>query len=223
MNGRVPQLAWLLISSAVVFPACRKESATPGASVETHDAHGDAVRELITAPRRFQEVVSTIRDEASYDRAAPGLEEVVQKFRDSTAAFRKLNPPAEPEQAKYRQMIEDGFRDTGLTGEDMLSLVSVDSREKEVFAWLESFRAAGQEAGIEMQRLYGRIPVPGAHSEEAELEQFRAQLEAQARGQVQELLKRMEKEAAKVPPEPVAIGDNPLLEHLGNEPAEDDR
>ncbi len=52
-------------------------------------------------------------------------------------------------------MIAQGHRATEPTGEDMLSLISIESREKEVTAWLEDFTSAGREAGAEILRLYG--------------------------------------------------------------------
>jgi hypothetical protein len=210
MKGRVLQIAWLVVSCAFVLPSCREKKATPEPAAEASDTHEDAIREFLSAPKHFQEVVATIRDGASYDRAAPGLEEVVRKFRDSAAAFRKLAPPGKGEQAKYRKMIADGFQGTEPTGEDMLSLMSIKSREKEVAKWMKEFRVAGQEAGAEALRLYGKIDYPdGTREKPAELNLG-------------------EGKAVLPSPPPRRVDDaggrsNPLLEHLGSEPAEGDR
>jgi hypothetical protein len=137
--------------------ACNKGKIPAASAASTPDPHDDAIREFLKAPEQFKQVVATVRDEASFDRATPGLEEVVTKFRDAAAGFKKLSPPAEPDRQKYQQMIAEGFRGAEPTGEDMISLVMLKSREKEVTARMESFRAAAGEAGAEAFRLYGKI------------------------------------------------------------------
>jgi hypothetical protein len=212
-------LMWAVPCFGFLVAACGGEKPAPAGAAAASDLHGDAIREMLKAPRRFKEVVATIRDEASYDRAAPGLTEVVNQFRSAAAKFRQLNPPAESEQAKYRQMIADGFHGTEPTGEDMISLVTIKSRKKEVSSWMDSFTAAGREAGIEAVRLYGNIPVRGVDLEEAEVKSVEAQMEEQIRAQKADLLEKVE---SKPRPEPVEIGDNPLLRHLDGQAAGDE-
>ena len=142
--------------------ACTKEEAPVSEAASAPDPHADAIREFLKAPEQFQQVVATVRDEASFDRAAPELEKVVQKFRDAADSFKKLSPPDEANRPKYQQMIADGFRGAEPTGEDMISLVMLESREKEVTAWMESFKAAVGEAGAEAFRLYGKVDYIGA-------------------------------------------------------------
>ena len=211
MNGRVSPLAWLLVSCSLACSSCRDEKAASESIVEARDSHEGAVREFLSAPAKFREVVATIRDEASYVRAAPGLDEVVRKFRDSAAAFRRLTPPGESEQAKYRQMIAEGFVASEPTPEDMLSLMSIKSREKEVSQWMEEFMAAGQEAGAEALRLYGKPDYPHAEQEKS------SKLD----------LGKGEPVPLPSPPprrvDQAGGASNPLLQHLGHEPADDER
>jgi hypothetical protein len=211
MNGRVSPLALLLMSCSLACSSCRDEKAASESIVEARDSHEGAVREFLSAPAKFREMVATIRDEASYDRAAPGLADVVRKFRDSAAAFRRLTPPGESEQAKYRQMIADGFVASEPTPEDMLSLMSIKSREKDISQWMVEFMAAGQEAGSEAMRLYGKPEYPDAAQEKP------AQLDL-GKGEPVPL--------PSPPPRQVdqaGGASNPLLQHLGREAADDER
>jgi hypothetical protein len=156
--GKIMKLLRLLAPCLfLIAGACTKEEAPVAEAASAPDPHAAAIREFLRAPEQFKQVVATVRDEASFDRATPGLEEVVTKFRDAAAGFKKLSPPAEPDRQKYQQMIAEGFRGAEPTGEDMISLVMLKSREKEVTARMESFRAAAGEAGAEAFRLYGKI------------------------------------------------------------------
>jgi hypothetical protein len=158
VQGEIMKPLKLLASCLFLLAgACTKEEAPASNAASTPDPHADAIREFLKAPEQFQQVVATVRDEASFDRAAPGLAEVVQKFRDAAAGFKKLSPPAESDRGKYQQWIADGFRGAEPTGEDMIHLAMLEGREKEVTAWMESFMAAVGEAGSEISRLYGNI------------------------------------------------------------------
>ena len=143
------------LCTVVLFGACSEKRSVPASTKGGVDRHADAIYEFQKAQQRFKDLVATVRDETSYDQAAFDLERVVRDFRQVTVTLKELSPPAEAARKKYRQMIADGHRSTEPTGEDMLSIVSIESREKEVTAWLESLVAAGQEAGVEMARLYG--------------------------------------------------------------------
>lgn len=52
----------------------------------------------------------------------------------------------------------------------MMSILTIESREKEVTAWMEAFVAAGQEAGVEMKRLFGEIDYGKDAEEQIQLE-----------------------------------------------------
>ncbi len=67
----------------------------------------------------------------------------------------ELGPPDESAREKYRQMIADGHLRSEPTVEDMMSILTIESREKEIAEWMEAFVAAGMEAGVEISRLYG--------------------------------------------------------------------
>jgi hypothetical protein len=143
------------LCTVVLFGACSEKRSVPENNQGGVDRHADAIQEFQKAQQRFKDLVATVRDETSYDRAAADLDRVVRDFHQVTVTLKELSPPAEAARKKYRQMISDGHRRTEPTGEDMLSMVSIESREQEVTAWLEALVAAGQEAGVEMARLYG--------------------------------------------------------------------
>lgn len=187
--------------------ACTKEEVPASNAASTPDPHANAIRVFLKAPEQFKRVVGTVRDEASFDRAAPGLAEVVQKFKDAAQGFKKLSPPDEADRPRYQKMIADGFRGAEPTAEDMISLVMLESREKEVTAWMESFKAAAGEAGAEISRLYGNI---GYAEQDAPLkiELGRPVIEGPP----------AEKPILVTPMEG-GIG-NPLLDHLREEPAD---
>ena len=119
------------------------------------DAHADAIREFQKGQELFVKTVATIRDADGYDKAAPALNQVVESFQHTAALMKKLSPPDEADRAKYRKMIEEGNGRTEPTGEDMMSILTIDGREQQISDWLEAFTKAGQEAGVQMARLYG--------------------------------------------------------------------
>lgn len=154
------------ICSFAFLGACSKKDS--GAAVV--DRHADAIQEFQGAQQHFKDTVATVRDEASYDKAAPDLDQVIQHFRRSAVLMKDLSPPDEAARARYRKMIADGHRKTEPTGEDMMSILTIESREKEVTAWMEAFVAAGQEAGVEMKRLFGEIDYGKDAEEQIQLE-----------------------------------------------------
>jgi hypothetical protein len=198
-----------LLTGCLFFLAfgCTKEEAPVAEAAGSPDPHADAIREFLEAPGQFKRVVATVRDEASFDRAAPGLEEVVTKFRDAAAGFKKLSPPDEADRPEYQRMIADGIRQAEPTAEGMLNLAMLESREKEVSAWMESFMAAAGEAGAEVSRLYGDV----GYAESDKSPKF-------------ELGKPLIQEPPPGKPALDAPGDgglgNPLLDHLREEPGE---
>ena len=170
---------------------------------------------MLKAPRRFREVVATIRDDASREKAAPELKEVVQQFHRSAAAFRALAPPDEAERAKYRQMIAEGWKNSPEpTAEDLLNLIFRKGREDEVVAWFEEFAAAGGEAWKEAERLYGKIEVPRADDEKRAEKQMAEQLEKKLGEGLRAEMRDLQEKQPALPAVPLESGDNPLLRHL---------
>lgn len=141
------------ICSLLFLCACSKKDS--GAS--TVDQHALAILEFQEAQQIFKDTVVTVRDEASYDKAAPVLDQVIKDFRRSALLMKELSPPEEAARFRYREMIVDGHQQAEPTGEDMMSILTIKSREQEVTAWMEAFVAAGQEAGVEITRLFGEI------------------------------------------------------------------
>ena len=136
-----------LILATAVFGGCDRFSDS--------DAHEQAILEFQDGQERFKRLISTVRDEESFDRVKPELEQVVADWRRVAADLKVLNPPSDAEQDNFSKVIEEGHRKTEPTGADMLGLVTIETRESEVTAWLESFATAGRAVGNEMLRLYG--------------------------------------------------------------------
>ena len=146
-----PILALVII--AVV--SCDRSEQAVDAGMISPEGHEEAVAKFQDAQQRFKTLIATVRDEKSFDAAKPGLDRVVSDWREVGLALRDLDPPSEDDQARFREMISEGHRRTEPTGEDMLSLISIGSREAEVTAWLVDFAEAGGAAGAEMLRHYG--------------------------------------------------------------------
>lgn len=208
VHGEIKKHLNMLASCLLLLAgACNKEKIPAAGAASTPDPHDDAIREFLKAPEQFKQVVATVRDEASFDRAAPGLAEVVRNFKEAAEGFRELSPPDEVDRPRYQKMVADGFRGAEPTAEDMISLVMLESREKEVTAWMESFKAAAGEAGAEISRLYGNIGY--------------AELDAPLKIELGKPV--IEGPPAEKPilvtPMEGGIG-NPLLDHLREEPAD---
>jgi hypothetical protein len=135
--------------------SCEKAKNGIAASVPSSDHHREAVAKFQGAQERFKEIIATVKDEKSFDAAKPELEKIVSDWREVSAMLSQLQPPADNQQAEMRDLIADGHRRTEPTGENMLSLISIESREAEVTKWLEEFTEAGGKAMSEMVRLYG--------------------------------------------------------------------
>lgn len=146
-------LRLLMLCSLALLCACSKEDSTEA----TVDRHVEAIEEYQKGQQLFKDTVATVRDETSYDKAVPDLEQVIQRVRRAAVLMRDLIPPEEAARARYSQMIVDGNRRTEPTGEDMMSMLTIESREDEVVAWMEAFGVSVQEVGDEMKRLYGEI------------------------------------------------------------------
>jgi hypothetical protein len=150
------RLAMLVV---VVVPAigCERPSQREiAASSQLSDPHGEAIAGFQRAQRRFKELIATVRDEKSFDATKPELDMIVSGFRKTASRLSQLQPPPEPQRREIRHQIADGHRVTEPTGEDMLGLLSIETRATEVSQWLGEFSEAGRKAGAEMLRLYGQ-------------------------------------------------------------------
>ncbi len=150
------RLAMLVV---VLVPAigCERPSQSGiAASAQISDPHREAIAGFHGAQRRFKELIATVRDEKSFDAAKPALDIIVSDFRRTATSLSHLLPPPEAHQREIRQQIADSHRVTEPTGEDMLGLLSIETRAAEVNQWLGEFSEAGRKAGAEMLRLYGQ-------------------------------------------------------------------
>ncbi|MFC7335805.1 hypothetical protein ACFQY0_01345 [Haloferula chungangensis] len=160
-----------ILAIAVLFATgCDQREKSSDAKASPSDSHREAIAKFQDGQRRFKELIATVRDEKSFDAAKPGLEKVVSDWREVATVLGELEPPSEDLQVELRESIAEGHRATEPTGEDMLSLISIESRDAEVTKWLEEFVAAGGAAGAEMVRLYGPTDYAGPEAEAAQLD-----------------------------------------------------
>jgi hypothetical protein len=146
----------ILFLAMLFIVGCEKDKNEVSATVVgSSDRHREAVAKFQGAQKRFKELVATVRDEKSFDAAKPELGKIVSDWREVSATLSQFQPPEDKKQGEMRDLIADGHRRTEPTGEDMLSLISIESREAEVTKWLEEFTEAGGKAMLEMVRLYG--------------------------------------------------------------------
>ena len=144
----------LIIFVLSFLVSCEDRKAQIGVQPDLN-AHEQQVAAFQEGQLRFQELVSTIRDEASYDAARPELDLIVSGWISVAASLKTFAPPSIEEQSRIRALIDDGHKRTEPTGEDMLSLISINGREEDALAWIEEFAAAGASVGMEVIRLYG--------------------------------------------------------------------
>lgn len=135
--------------------SCNRSSDVARTGETSLDRHEETLSKFQDGQKRFKELIATIRDEKTFDAARPELTKIAADWREVATALSVLEPPAEDARARFREMISEGHRRTEPTAEDMLGLLSIESRETETSAWFEEFVAAGGKAGSEMQRLYG--------------------------------------------------------------------
>jgi hypothetical protein len=152
---KMKSLLPILVLAMLSIVGCKKDKNEVSATVASSDQHRKAVAKFQGAQKRFKELIATVRDEKSFDAAKPELDKIVSDWREVSATLSQFQPPEDKKQAEMRDLIADGHRRTEPTGEDMLSLISIESREAEVTKWLEEFAEAGGKAMLEMVRLYG--------------------------------------------------------------------
>ncbi len=135
--------------------SCGKAKNEIAATEKASDQHGEAVVRFQGVQERCMKLISTVGDAMSFDAVKPELEKLVGDCREVSALLGRLQPPADTRQAELRELIGEVHDRTGPTGEEVLRLVSIESREAEVIKWLESFNEAGGTVMVEMARLYG--------------------------------------------------------------------
>jgi len=145
----------VLLSGAAFSLASCNENTKVESSDNSSERHEEALAKFQEAQLSFKKLIATVRDEESFDTAHPGLDQVVVDFWEARFLFKKLTPPPEDYQVEIRKRISAGHKNTEPTSKDLMSLISIDSREEEVIAWLQDFTRAGHEVGMEMVRLYG--------------------------------------------------------------------
>lgn len=164
----------ILVLAVLFITGCNQREDGTDATVTPSDSHREAVAKFQDGQKRFKELIVKVRDEKSFDAAKPELEKVVSDWREVATALGKLEAPSEEQQAEFRKLIAEGHRATEPTGEDMLSLISIESREAEVTRWLEEFAAAAGAAGAEMGRLYGPTDYAGPEAKAPEIDLSKA-------------------------------------------------
>ena len=160
----------ILALAVLVIAGCDQTEDRVAGTALSSDSHREAVAKFQDGQKRFKELIATVRDEKSFDAAKPELDKVVSDWREVATALGELDPPSKDQQAELRELIAEGHHATEPTGEDMLSLISIESREAEVTRWLEEFAAAAGAAGVEMGRLYGPTDYAGPQEKAPELD-----------------------------------------------------
>jgi len=153
----------ILAIAAFFIGGCNQGEERVEGAESSPDSHRDAVAKFQDGKKRFKELIATVRDEEGFDAAKPELDKIVSDWREVAITLGELGPPSESLQAEVRALIARGNRAAEPSGEDILGLFSIESRETEVTRWLEEFAEAGGAAGAELSRLYG--PIESASSE----------------------------------------------------------
>jgi hypothetical protein len=136
------------LAIALLVLSCEKR-------IEEHtNAHEVVIEEFQITQMEFKNLVSEIRDTTSYDLAAPRLKNITNEFDRIASALKALDPPDFELAESIRRKIEEGNRAAEPTGEDMISLISIEGREDEAQAWIAEFALSGQRLGTELTRLY---------------------------------------------------------------------
>ena len=160
----------IIAASIALFLSGCEQSETTGGPDDSTVRHRDAVLSFQGGQMRFKELVSTIRDEKSFDDARPELAKIAADWHEVAEILRGLQPPSEEERQRFRKMIEEGNTRAEPTSGDMISLVMIESREAEIFEWQEEFVDAASAAGIELARLYGPISKSGPENAPPEID-----------------------------------------------------
>lgn len=145
----------MLLFLSLTFLGCDQEKNNPGAGENSIKKHEEALAKFQNAQKSFKKLIATVRDEDSFDAAKPGLDQIIIDWKEAESLLQNLTPPSEEDQERIQQQISAGHKATEPTGEDMFSLIMIDSREAEIEKWLQEFAQAGQDVGVEMLRLYG--------------------------------------------------------------------
>jgi hypothetical protein len=156
-----------ILALAILFIAGCKQAKNANVEANTSDnktspldSHREALAKFQGGQRSFQKLIATIKDEKSFDAAKPRLDKIVSDWRDAATILAKLEPPSEGQQAEFRELVSNVHRITEPTTEDVLSLMSIETRKDEITSWLEQFVAAGKAIGTDILRLYGSSNYP---------------------------------------------------------------
>ena len=135
--------------------SCEKAKNEIAATQQASDQHGEAVARFQVAQERCKKLIPTVGDAMSFDAVKPELEKLVGDCREVSALLGRLQPPADGRQAELRELIGEVHDRTRVSGQEVLRLVSIESREAEVIKWFESFNEAVGKVMVVMARLYG--------------------------------------------------------------------
>lgn len=80
----------IAVSVALVLSGCEQSDVTGGGG-DTTDSHRDAVLRFQGGQMRFKEMVSTIRDEKSFDDARPELAKIAADWHEVAAPTMRMN------------------------------------------------------------------------------------------------------------------------------------
>lgn len=145
-----------LICLASFLVSCgEKENKPAGPPVAVQDPHEAAILEFQAGQLRFKGLIAGIRDEQSFDQTMPALNKIVADWSQVTQRLKKLEPPPQDQQERYRKLISDGHRSSEPIAKDMIRLALIESREEQLAKWLKNFTDSGGAAAWEMTRLYG--------------------------------------------------------------------
>ena len=137
---------------ALSFTSCKNHSSDN--SEEHTNAHDVILDDYQEAQQQFKITVAKIRDTQSFDKHISQLEDVVTRFNRVADELKQLDPPDKELSVHIRNRIEQGNETSEPTREDMLSLISIENRSKDVQGWIDSFTSSGRRVGTEFIRLY---------------------------------------------------------------------
>ena len=150
-------LCRILAISLLSVAGCKRGNDTTSEPTPAFELHRNTISKFQDGQKRFQVAISSVRDEESFDAGKGELNQVVTDWREVAVAMSGLEPPSSSVQMEFRELLAEGNRATEPTGEDMLSLTSIEGREDEVTHWLIEFAEAGRSVGVELERLYGPL------------------------------------------------------------------
>ena len=147
-----PLILFVTFIVSLAFISCKNNSSDN--SEEHANARDVILDDYQEAQQKFKITVAKIRDTQSFDKHISQLEDVVARFNRVADELKQLDPPDKELSIHIRKRIEQGNEASEPTGEDMLSLISIENRSKDVQVWIDSFTFSGRRVGSEFIRLY---------------------------------------------------------------------